>query len=237
MFIGILFLVLNLEVLFLFPWAVSLSYIGLKGFIGMSLFLFILTVGFFYEWKLGAFKKSVFVSKPQFLEIVGIISVHGCPKGVEGLSESVAPLNLEPLLDTHVHGMALVAVGFSTVCFGCGMAYWTLNSLSDQALTIKHLKTMELYDSVASLKAGQLVTQERGRFLLKMCKKYPEDKDLFSELKSTKKDFDVKNIFIEQLEKDLDLANFQNLPSTSLLESLGVKFNSLWEALAGLFGY
>ena len=52
--VAILFLVLDLEVLFLFPWAVSLSYIGLKGFIGMSLFLFILTVGFFYEWKLGA---------------------------------------------------------------------------------------------------------------------------------------------------------------------------------------
>jgi hypothetical protein len=54
MSIGILLLVLDLNVLFLFPWAVSLSYIGLKGFIGMSLFLFILTVGFFYEWKLGA---------------------------------------------------------------------------------------------------------------------------------------------------------------------------------------
>lgn len=52
--VAILFLVLDLEVMFLFPWAVSLNTIGLKGFIGMVIFLIILTVGFFYEWRLGA---------------------------------------------------------------------------------------------------------------------------------------------------------------------------------------
>ena len=52
--VAILFLVLDLEVMFLFPWAVSLNTIGVKGFIGMIIFLIILTVGFFYEWRLGA---------------------------------------------------------------------------------------------------------------------------------------------------------------------------------------
>ena len=45
--VAILFLVLDLEVMFLFPWAVSLNTIGVKGFIGMIIFLIILTVGFF----------------------------------------------------------------------------------------------------------------------------------------------------------------------------------------------
>ena len=52
--VAILFLVLDLEVMFLFPWAVSLYSIGIKGFIGMIIFLIVLTVGFFYEWRLGA---------------------------------------------------------------------------------------------------------------------------------------------------------------------------------------
>ena len=56
--VAILFLVLDLEVMFLFPWAVSLNSIGLKGFIGMVIFLVILTVGFFYEWRLGALEWS-----------------------------------------------------------------------------------------------------------------------------------------------------------------------------------
>lgn len=56
--VAILFLVLDLEVMFLFPWAVSLNSIGIKGFIGMVIFLIILTVGFFYEWKLGALEWS-----------------------------------------------------------------------------------------------------------------------------------------------------------------------------------
>ena len=56
--VAILFLVLDLEVMFLFPWAVSLNSIGLKGFISMVIFLVILTVGFFYEWRLGALEWS-----------------------------------------------------------------------------------------------------------------------------------------------------------------------------------
>ena len=45
---------LHLEIAFLFPWAISLGEIGLYGFYSMMLFLFILTVGFIYEWKKGA---------------------------------------------------------------------------------------------------------------------------------------------------------------------------------------
>jgi NADH-quinone oxidoreductase subunit A len=79
--VAILFLVLDLEVLFLFPWAVSLSYIGLKGFIGMSLFLFILTVGFFYEWKLGALEW--FSAKSAAKHYSTVMSAFGAlPDGV-----------------------------------------------------------------------------------------------------------------------------------------------------------
>ena len=52
--VAILFIIFDLEVAFLFPWAISLSSIGLAGFISMMIFLFILTVGFIYEWKKGA---------------------------------------------------------------------------------------------------------------------------------------------------------------------------------------
>jgi len=52
--VAILFIIFDLEIAFLFPWAVSLSQIGLFGFISMMIFLFILTVGFIYEWKKGA---------------------------------------------------------------------------------------------------------------------------------------------------------------------------------------
>ena len=44
----------DLEIAFLFPWAISLGQIGIYGFCSMMLFLFILTVGFIYEWKKGA---------------------------------------------------------------------------------------------------------------------------------------------------------------------------------------
>ena len=52
--VAILFIIFDLEVAFLFPWAISLSTIGMAGYISMMLFLFILTVGFIYEWKKGA---------------------------------------------------------------------------------------------------------------------------------------------------------------------------------------
>lgn len=52
--VAILFIIFDLEVAFLFPWAISLSEIGLFGFWSMMCFLGILTVGFVYEWKKGA---------------------------------------------------------------------------------------------------------------------------------------------------------------------------------------
>ena len=52
--VAILFIIFDLEIVFLFPWAISLGNIGLFGFISMMIFLFILTIGFIYEWKKGA---------------------------------------------------------------------------------------------------------------------------------------------------------------------------------------
>ena len=52
--VAILFIIFDLEIAFLFPWAISLGQIGLFGYISMMIFLFILTVGFIYEWKKGA---------------------------------------------------------------------------------------------------------------------------------------------------------------------------------------
>ena len=52
--VAILFIIFDLEIAFLFPWAISLGNIGFLGFISMMIFLFILTVGFVYEWKKGA---------------------------------------------------------------------------------------------------------------------------------------------------------------------------------------
>ena len=52
--VAILFIIFDLEVAFLFPWAVSLSNIGLFGFWSMMVFLTVLTVGFIYEWRKGA---------------------------------------------------------------------------------------------------------------------------------------------------------------------------------------
>ncbi|HZD26034.1 MAG TPA: NADH-quinone oxidoreductase subunit A [Alphaproteobacteria bacterium] len=52
--VAILFIIFDLEVAFLFPWAISLGKIGVFGFWSMMLFLGILTVGFVYEWKKGA---------------------------------------------------------------------------------------------------------------------------------------------------------------------------------------
>ena len=52
--VAILFILFDLEIAFLFPWAVSLKEIGPVGFWAMMLFLGILVVGFVYEWKKGA---------------------------------------------------------------------------------------------------------------------------------------------------------------------------------------
>ena len=52
--VAILFIIFDLEVAFLFPWAISLKAIGVFGFWSMIVFLGVLTVGFIYEWKKGA---------------------------------------------------------------------------------------------------------------------------------------------------------------------------------------
>lgn len=52
--VAILFIIFDLEVAFLFPWAISLSNVGMLGFWSMMVFLGILTIGFVYEWRKGA---------------------------------------------------------------------------------------------------------------------------------------------------------------------------------------
>lgn len=52
--VAILFIVFDLEIAFLFPWAVALDAIGTAGLVAMGIFLAILVVGFIYEWKKGA---------------------------------------------------------------------------------------------------------------------------------------------------------------------------------------
>ena len=52
--VAILFIIFDLEVAFLFPWAITLGKIGAYGFWSMMVFLGVLTVGFIYEWKKGA---------------------------------------------------------------------------------------------------------------------------------------------------------------------------------------
>jgi NADH-quinone oxidoreductase subunit A len=52
--VAILFIIFDLEVAFLFPWAISLGALGVFGFWSMMAFLAVLTVGFLYEWKKGA---------------------------------------------------------------------------------------------------------------------------------------------------------------------------------------
>ena len=52
--VAILFIVFDLEIAFLFPWAVALGHIGALGLVAMAIFLVILVVGFIYEWKKGA---------------------------------------------------------------------------------------------------------------------------------------------------------------------------------------
>ena len=52
--VSILFIIFDLEIAFLFPWAISLGSLGALGFWSMMVFLGILTIGFIYEWKKGA---------------------------------------------------------------------------------------------------------------------------------------------------------------------------------------
>ncbi|MCG8433709.1 MAG: NADH-quinone oxidoreductase subunit A [Gammaproteobacteria bacterium] len=52
--VAILFIIFDLEIAFLFPWAVTLDGTGVFGFISMMIFLGILVIGFIYEWKKGA---------------------------------------------------------------------------------------------------------------------------------------------------------------------------------------
>lgn len=52
--VAILFIIFDLEIAFLFPWAIALKSIGTTGFFSMMFFLFVLAVGFAYEWKKGA---------------------------------------------------------------------------------------------------------------------------------------------------------------------------------------
>ena len=52
--VAILFIIFDLEIAFLFPWAVSLDAIGTFGLVAMGIFLAVLVVGFVYEWRKGA---------------------------------------------------------------------------------------------------------------------------------------------------------------------------------------
>jgi NADH-quinone oxidoreductase subunit A len=52
--VAILFIIFDLEIAFLFPWAIVLSDIGMFGYVAMLIFLGILVIGFIYEWKKGA---------------------------------------------------------------------------------------------------------------------------------------------------------------------------------------
>ena len=52
--VAILFIIFDLEIAFLFPWAVSLDRIGTFGLVSMAVFILVLVVGFAYEWKKGA---------------------------------------------------------------------------------------------------------------------------------------------------------------------------------------
>jgi NADH-quinone oxidoreductase subunit A len=52
--VAILFIIFDLEIIFLFPWAIAFDEIGLFGFLSMMFFLLVLTIGFIYEWMKGA---------------------------------------------------------------------------------------------------------------------------------------------------------------------------------------
>ena len=57
--VAILFIIFDLEIAFLFPWAISLGGIGPTGFWSMMFFLGVLTIGFIYEWKKGSVRMGI----------------------------------------------------------------------------------------------------------------------------------------------------------------------------------
>ena len=57
--VAILFIIFDLEIAFLFPWAIVLDDIGMFGFVAMMIFLLVLVVGFVYEWQKGALELSL----------------------------------------------------------------------------------------------------------------------------------------------------------------------------------
>jgi NADH-quinone oxidoreductase subunit A len=65
--IAILFILFDLEIAFLFPWAIVLNEIGMFGFVSMLVFLGILVVGFVYEWMKGALEWTTLMSMPRGL--------------------------------------------------------------------------------------------------------------------------------------------------------------------------
>jgi NADH-quinone oxidoreductase subunit A len=52
--VGVLFIIFDLEIVFLYPWAIQLGVLGISGFYTVMVFLGVLTVGFIYEWRKGA---------------------------------------------------------------------------------------------------------------------------------------------------------------------------------------
>lgn len=68
--VGILFIIFDLELVFLFPWALNFYELGQLGLISVFIFLFILTVGFFYEWQKGAmdWSKGFITNTPNLIK-------------------------------------------------------------------------------------------------------------------------------------------------------------------------
>lgn len=61
--VAILFIIFDLELIFIFPWAISIANLTFFGFWSMSLFLILLTIGFVYEWSRGALIWPIFLKK------------------------------------------------------------------------------------------------------------------------------------------------------------------------------
>lgn len=59
--VGILFLIFDVEIAYLFPWVLGLSSLPIESFMSMYFFLFLLTIGFAYEWKKGALDWANFI--------------------------------------------------------------------------------------------------------------------------------------------------------------------------------